>query len=241
MTIGRFERMVAIPEDEYQHLRSLRQTTDPVQNKFLSLSSDYKKQSFIPDPQIRIQQQSETLNEMVKIKNELKKRVLEATPKPYQSRAQSLFQFLIDKIGINEKGEMKDKEGNVIGGSNVGDLIQHAVRDRRRNIIPVGWKEFLNVLRENNAPQMILNYNTLDEMKPETSKSSSSLSARSSLPTIKEEPDVEKNLSKSNIKTIKTSLLKKVSPRRSARNRKPKTEPSDDIYLPSKHAKKKYF
>lgn len=38
MSIGRFERMVGIPEDEYYQLKNLQRTADPIQNKFMTLS-----------------------------------------------------------------------------------------------------------------------------------------------------------------------------------------------------------
>ena len=164
MTVGRFERMVGIPEDEYLHLKSLQQTNNPLQNKFMSLSSDYNKQGFIGDPYTRVQRQGETLNEMINVKNDLRKRLIDATPKPYQSRAESLFKFISSKLDVNEKGELRNNDGSVIDGSNIGDLVQHAVRDRRRNITPPGWKSFLNILQDNNAPRMISNYATLEEL-----------------------------------------------------------------------------
>lgn len=164
MSVGRFERMVGISEDEYHHLKSLQQSQNPIQNKFLSLSNNYQKQASINDPHVRIHRQGETLNEMINLKDDLRKRLIEITPKPYQSRATSLFQFVANKIDVNEKGELKDAHGSVIQGSNISDLVQHAVRDRRRNILPPGWNTFLSVLRDNNTPRMILNYNTLEEM-----------------------------------------------------------------------------
>lgn len=164
MTLSRFERMVAIPEEEYQHLKTLQQSNDPLQSKFHSLQNEYQKQSFIPDTYARVQRQGETLNEMVKVKDNLRKQLIESTPKPYQSRAQSLFQFIENKMTLNEKGEMTDNDGAIIHGSNITDLVQHAVRDRRRNILPVGWSQFINILRDNNAPRMIMNYETLEEL-----------------------------------------------------------------------------
>ena len=165
MTIGRFERMVGIPEDEYHHLKSLQQTNNPLQNKFLSLSNEYKKQESIYDAEKRVQRQGETLQAMMRIKDDLKRRLIESTPRPYRSRAQGLFQFISDKIDVNDRGEIQSTDGSLIDGSNVGDLVQHAVRDRRRNIIPKGWDSFMNILKDNNTPRMILNYETLQEME----------------------------------------------------------------------------
>ena len=60
---------------------------------------------------------------------------------------------------------MIGSDGNAIEGSNLSDLIQHVIRDRRRNMIPPGWSKFLELLREYNVPRMILNYETLDELQ----------------------------------------------------------------------------
>ena len=164
MSTSRFERMVALPEEEYHNLKSLHQSNNPLQNKFQSLSSEYQKQGFIDDPYTRVQRQGETLHEMKRVKDDLSKRLLALTPKPYQSRAQNLFHFIENKMSINDKGEILKNDGTTIDGSNIADLIQHAVRDRRRNIIPPGWSHFLNILRDNNTPRMIMNYETLEEL-----------------------------------------------------------------------------
>ena len=173
MNFGRFQRMFALPENEYRHLKSLQQTGDPIESKFLDLSNQYTAQDTIANPTVRVKKQAETLHEMVNIKEDLKDRLISATPKVYQSRASSLFQFIGNKVNVNEKGEMLRNDGSIIDGSNIGDLIQHAVRDRRRNIIPPGWEQFMTVLRDNNVPRMILNYKTLEELKPSSSSSSS--------------------------------------------------------------------
>ena len=166
--MSRFERMVALPEEEYRQLRALRQTQNPLQNKFQTLSNEYVKQETIPDPYTRIQQQGETLNEMMDIKDQLRKRLVSMTPKPFQTRAQGLMRFVEDKVKVNEKGELLTDDNTVLHGSNITDLIQHAVRDRRRNMIPTGWDYFLNVLRGNNAPRMIMNYETLEDLNEPT-------------------------------------------------------------------------
>lgn len=165
MPYGRFERMIGIPEDEYHHLKSLQQINNPIQNKFLALSSEYKRQESIGDVEKRVQRQGETLNSMMKIRDDLKKRLIASTPRPYRSRVQGLFHFIDDKIDVNEQGEIKTLDGSLIDGSNIGDLVQHAVRDRRRNIVPKGWESFVKLLKDKNTPQMILNYETLAEME----------------------------------------------------------------------------
>ena len=126
-------------------MKSLQHTKNPLETKFQSLSSDYQKQGLIHDPYTRVQRQGETLHEMKRVKEDLSKRLLTLTPKPYQTRAQSLFHFIENKMSMNDKGEIMKSDGTLIEGSNITDLIQHAVRDRRRNMIPVGWTHFLNI------------------------------------------------------------------------------------------------
>lgn len=168
MVVGRFERMVVIPEMEYSQLKSALQMSKPLESQFVELSKDYKQQSGIDNSYERIHQQGETLNEMINLKDQLRNNLINSTPRPYQSRADGLLKFISDKVDFNNKGELKDASGNSIEGSNLTDLIQHAVRDRRRNINPVGWDYFKDRLHDSNAPKMILNYETLDEMRSPT-------------------------------------------------------------------------
>lgn len=169
MSSNRFERMVSIPEDEYRQLlanRQLQKVNNPLETHFQTLSNEYNKLNTVNDPQIRVLRQGETLDELIKVKEQLRERLREATPKPYRTRAESLYNFMKDKIQLNPKGEIYTNEGVRIEGSNIADLVQHAVRDRQRNFNPIGWKTFLDQLKDNNAPQMILNYNTLEELRP---------------------------------------------------------------------------
>ena len=161
---GRFERMFAVPEQQYLQMNSLYQSANPQQQYFSSLSENYNKYGRIPDTQVRVQRQGEVLEEMKKMKDEMRDNIVSATPKPYRTRADSLFKFLQGRVIVNDKGEIHDQDGNVIEGSNITDLIQHAIRDRRRNFIPQGWSNFQQNLREANVPSMILNYNTLSEI-----------------------------------------------------------------------------
>lgn len=164
LIMSRFQRLLAIPVEEYHHLKSLQRTQNPLEDKLQTLSSDYQKHGSIPDAYTRVQRQGETLNEMIEIKDSLRKRLVSMTPKPFQSRAQSLFEFVEDRMKFTDKGEMINSDGTTVEGSNITDLVQHAVRDRRRNIIPEGWSPFLNVLRDSNAPRMLMNYETLEEL-----------------------------------------------------------------------------
>ena len=172
MSFGRFDRMVAIPEDEYKQMRNMQQLTNPEGVHFQHLSRKHDQQDAIRDPYDRIHLQGETLNQMIELKDTMRQRLLEATPKPYQNRASTLFSFMKDKLQLSPKGEIYNDKGQLIAGSNITDLVQHAVRDRRRAMNPSGWLEFVNYMKQNNVPNMILNYDTLDEMRlPKTAQS----------------------------------------------------------------------
>ena len=165
MATSRYQRMIAIPEHEYSQSREMQQVMHPMKTEMASLMSDYQQHSSLTNPQTRVQMQGETLEQMIKLKDGLRQNVRNATPRPYQSRADGLMNFMVDKLKFNEKGELHDESGNVIHSSNIVDLIQHAVRDRRRKMTPTGWEYFIQKLSDVNAPQMLLNYDTLEEMR----------------------------------------------------------------------------
>ena len=157
--------MVAIPEQDYNYLKNLQQTNHPYYNQMSSLTNEYSRQAHINDPHVRIQRQGETLDAMKKVKDQMRQRIIQTTPKPYQTRAENLLKYVEGEIKFNDRGEMLDTNEIPIDGSNVTDLIQHAVRDRRRKIQPKGWHFFKDRLQGINVPHSLLNYETLDEMK----------------------------------------------------------------------------
>ena len=40
------------------------------------------------------------------MKDSIRQQLLQVTPKPYQSRAENLFNFISDKLPTNERGEI---------------------------------------------------------------------------------------------------------------------------------------
>ena len=167
-----FQRMMAIPQEEYMQLTAqqarqpsaLEQVRDPLSHQFRNLESQYQQHAYIADPYSKLVHQSETLGAMKALKEKMRQGVVAATPKPFQSRAQSLLQHLDPVLKMNERGELLDHGDQVIPQSRIDDLVQHAVRDRRRNFVPAGWNTFLKTMKEHNIPKYMLNRNTLDEM-----------------------------------------------------------------------------
>lgn len=165
---SRFERMVAIPEEEYKNLKAIQMTSEPLTSQLTNLSNEYNKQNLVRDSYSRIHRQGELLEAMKDVKDNMRDALIQATPKVYQTRAESLYTFLSDKLFVTENGELRSLDGNVVKGSNISNLIQYAVRDRRSNIPPIGWEYFLHELVQLGAPKMLLNYETLDEMNAVT-------------------------------------------------------------------------
>ena len=160
-----FQRMVVIPQEEYLSLKSMQNVHDPLARHFHNLEKRYNEAEKEGDDYRQMIMQSNTLNEMKQVKDQMRNSLAVSTPKPYLNRANALFQNLESFLKFNEKGEIYSEGGNLIPGSRLEDLIQHAVRDRRRNITPKGWSDFLNILRDHNVPKSILNHDTLNEME----------------------------------------------------------------------------
>ena len=228
-----FERMAVIPEQEYNYLRSLQQVNDPAQQQISTLMDNYSRQSNISDPQIRVQRQNETLNELKILKDEMRQRIIQTTPKPYQTRAQSILKFIEGHVQVNDRGELMDGGHQVVSGSNITDLIQHAVRDRRRKMSPAGWKEFKDLLQSVNVPKSLLNYETLDEMKNPLSIKASPITSNISSPTRSKSPA---SSSKDGEAKHMATSARKSRPRKKARRevsrgesigRKRKVKPTD--------------
>lgn len=164
-----FQRMIVIPQEEYLALSSIQSVKEPLKQHFQSLEKQYLSEENERDPYRRMVLQSSTLDQMKQVKEHMRNSLLISTPKPYQNRAKALFQTVEGFIRFNDKGEFYSYDGNIIRGSRIEDLIQHAVRDRRRNMTPTGWSDFLTILREHNVPKSILNRDTLDELENKVS------------------------------------------------------------------------
>ena len=247
MAFNRFDRMVAIPEEEYSQLRNVRLANDPLQAQFQTLNNEFRKRDNITDPYVRVQRQGEVLDEMIKIKDLLRQRLIESTPKPYQSRAETLFNFMKDKIHVNDKGELSDASGQSIPGSNIIDLVHHAVRDRRRKIMPSGWSNFVSYLRELNAPKMVMNYDTVDELRaPSVAmyKDLSEAKAKSKIPVpVEIKTRARKTPKRLNLKDVpklsfsfdSTSTPKKVSSKKYLRKLSRKRREPDYFHHSMRH------
>lgn len=160
-----FQRMIALPQEEYLAMSAIQNVRQPLTQQFYNTEQRYTEHGDIRDPYRRLVMQSVDLDEMKLLKEQMRNSLGIATPKPYRNRAKGLFQFIENSLRFNQKGEIYDKDNQVISSSRVEDLIQYAVNDRRRsNLKPAGWNEFLDLLRVKNVPKNFLNRYTMDEM-----------------------------------------------------------------------------
>ena len=159
-----FQRMIAIPQEEYIHLTALQNVQKPEAEKMSQLVQQYQNQSHIIDPYNKMFLQGSTLEEMKQLKEKIRNNLSLGTPKPYRNRALSLYRSLEPVVKFSERGEIYGDNNKLIQDSRAEDLIQHAVRDRRRHFTPLAWDYFLELLRKHNIPRTILNRDTLEEL-----------------------------------------------------------------------------
>lgn len=159
-----FQRLIAIPQEEYGQLTSIQQMKQPLVQKMSQLEADYQH---IPqsssNPYEHMINQGSVLEEMKRLKEKIRDDIALGTPKPYRNRALSLYRSIEPHVDMTERGEFKVND-KVLENSRIEDLIQHAVRDRRRHFTPTGWEDFLSLLKTHNIPKSALNRATLDEL-----------------------------------------------------------------------------
>jgi len=161
-----FQRMIAIPQEEYIHLTTMQSVHQPWANQMSQLNQQYEQEAVqSKNPYDRLIKQSSTLEEMKQLKEKIRNDLSLGSPKPYRNRALSLYRSLEPNLKITQRGEVVGDDGAVIRDSRVEDLINHAVRDRRRHFTPTGWEFFLKSMKKFNVPKAILGRDTLQEME----------------------------------------------------------------------------
>ena len=134
----------------------------------MELSRVYDQHAHFKDPYDRLKLQGGVLEEMKDLKERIRQDLSLGTPKPYRNRALSLYRSLEPHMHFSERGELYDEDGRVMEDSRVEDLVQHAVRDRRRDFVPRAWDTFVGLLKKHNVPRGVLNRATLQEMDAPT-------------------------------------------------------------------------
>ena len=149
-------------------LSNLRNVKDPLIQQFENFQQQHSDAASEMDSKKRLILQSEAIDMLKELKDKMRDSLSVSTPRPYRNRARALFDSMDSFLKFNKRGELIDEGGKEIMQSRIEDLIQHAVRDRRRNITPTGWPSFLHLLKEHNVPRSLLNMHTLRELEDET-------------------------------------------------------------------------
>ena len=174
--MSRFERMIVIPEHEYNQLlasKSVENTNvdhvttirEPLYNQFVNADEERKAAARIADPHKKLLRQSEALNEMIRLKEDMRDNMSQVIPKRYVSRAKQLFGTIEPFIHLNSRGEILDDDNSPIMGSRIEDLVQYAIREQRKKQEPVGWNYFVTQLNKYNVPKTPLNAATIDDLE----------------------------------------------------------------------------
>lgn len=159
-----FQKLIAIPQEQYAAMMNMQKQQAPLAQHMQSLQYRLKEEENPKDPYRQLVMQSDVFGQMLNLKEQMRDSISISTPKPYVNRAQALFRNIESFVKFNDKGEIITNDDRVIPHSRIEDLIQHAVRDRRRNIMPTGWNYFIRLLQEHNVPKSLLNRATLDEL-----------------------------------------------------------------------------
>ena len=83
--------------------------------------------------------------------------ILNTLPKTFRNKGSVLLKRLQknDRIKWGRDGKVKI-EGKAIEGSNIADLVNDAMRNRKNSRIPTGHREFYSVLAKMNVPQELI-------------------------------------------------------------------------------------
>lgn len=209
-----FQRLIAIPQEQYVTMMNIQKQGGPLAQHMQSLEHRFKEEENPKDPYRQLVMQSDVLGQMLNLKEQMRDSISISTPKPYVNRAQALFRNIEAFVKFNDKGEIITNDDRVIPHSRIEDLIQHAVRDRRRNIMPVGWKYFIRLLQEHNVPKSLLNRATLDELEGATATSDE-------MRNIKLEPTekiIKQNPTFTKRKNIKSKIPTRIPPLRKVKS-----------------------
>ena len=142
--------------------------------------------SVVPPKSIETEETGEELPEEPEPPGEIQKDILESVPATMKSRAFQLVKKLKtnkDVVGWNDHGQMVF-EGRTIPGTNVIDLINDTLR-QRKNFNPAGWQLFAKALGRLNVPEGIIrNEERLNMVKAYRNKSTDTPLTLSQLPLV---------------------------------------------------------
>ena len=201
-----FHQLVAIPLEQYNQMLSMMNMRQPIGQKIARIQNALSNPTIAAveyddnagtdgnNPYDHMMRQGMMLDELKRAREQLKNGLSAGTPKPYRNRALALYNQIAPLIQFNDKGELLINKGSsgdasAVVGSRAEDLIQHAVRDRRKHFTPTGWSEFAEQLHKHNIPRMMLNHPTIEELQARSTPPSTTTTTTAATPasSIKKE------------------------------------------------------
>ena len=124
--------------------------------RYMNVYDKFNPTANVVEP--KIVAEPKTVEPPVKDSDPLKEETLNSVPPSMKRKAEQLWHRMKASqiVDWNEKGELKYK-GNVVKGSNVVDLVNDVLRQRKR-FNPTGWEVFAEALREENVPQNLIGH-----------------------------------------------------------------------------------
>lgn len=151
-------------DDDYKKMKDYLQ----VLTRYLHFKNGERNNSFKTRPHnIKNKVNKENLNTYT---------ILESIPKSYASKAVQLLNLLEknDEIYWDESGVVTIR-GNTVVDSNITELLNNALRNRKSISKPTGWEKFVEFVKEAQVPSNLLgNSEILNEKTKKTKKSESS-------------------------------------------------------------------
>ena len=165
MSSSRYASMVVLPQAEYLELQQRhQQSASPLEQKHDKVLHQYREHFNIHDPIEQQYKQGEDLNELRRLREKMNTYYFK--DEDQQRGSALLFTLSPALLDYNHAGEIVDKHSNhTVRGSRIDDLIKYAVTQHPSVPEPIGWKEFVSILkRVPHIPPHILNSQTLDQL-----------------------------------------------------------------------------
>ena len=159
--------MVVLPQAEYLELQQRhQQSASPLEQKHDKVLHQYREHFNIHDPIEQQYKQGEDLNELRRLREKMNTYYFK--DEDQQRGSALLFTLSPTLLDYNHAGEIVDKHSNhTVRGSRIDDLIKYAVTQHPSVPEPIGWKEFVSILkRVPHIPPHTLNSQTLDQLSP---------------------------------------------------------------------------
>lgn len=177
-----FRKMIMIPVEEYNKYRNLMYTTqvvpavNPMQKEMTDIQAKYGDN--LPDDQ-RNKLEAEIIQkytgkpidpspapEIDKSQLEWIKSSLADFGKTNKTRANQLYNQLDSRLSNrwNENGEILTVNGEPIQGSNILDLIDYVTSAQKSKRVPMGIRDFKEMLTQANVPSYIYSKRGLDDI-----------------------------------------------------------------------------